>query len=319
MTDQIQYKIEEDANCHSNVNKINNKLVFNYPCSLTHNCKPYHVQFPKGKYLFELWGAQGGDSRGSTINAEAVTKDSGGKGAYVSGILNLHSFSKFYFYIGGKGQDQSSTSANVTSYGGYNGGGNGGIDTPDPDHPESGAGGGGSTDIRLLNQDLYGDKESFKSRIIVAGAGGGAVSVFAGICNSGTINGDMLCSDTNRSTTGGHGGVLFGYRTNCVTKGGTQTTGSFGKGDNGMSLNLYKLGDTIYYGGSTGGGGGGYYGGVNLKIKTYVSYIESGGAGGSSYVSGCVGCQSVSQFPTNEVTHNNNNEHYSHLKLCRLR
>ena len=47
------------------------------------------------------------------------------------------------------------------------------LDTNDDNPPESSAGGGGSTDIRLI-PDTDNELDSLKSRIIVAGASGGA-------------------------------------------------------------------------------------------------------------------------------------------------
>ena len=96
---------------------------------------PIEMNLKPGNYLFELWGAQ------------AITDSCyGGKGAYVSGILNLKKSTNFYLFIG--------------SSDGYNGGG----------IPINTYRGGGSTDIRLINStDFYG----LASRIIVA-AGGGA-------------------------------------------------------------------------------------------------------------------------------------------------
>ncbi len=63
----------------------------------------------------------------------------------------------------------------------YNGGGSGGYSTVGI---ETGTNGGGATDIRLLNGN-WNDFESLKSRIMVAGGGGGSsyISGYDG-CNS---------------------------------------------------------------------------------------------------------------------------------------
>ena len=42
-----------------------------------------------------------------------------------------------------------------------------------------------------------------------------------------------------------------------------------------------------------------------------MSSFESSGAGGSSFVSGCKGCDAVARLPLNEVHHTHNNKHYS--------
>ena len=140
-------------------------------------------------------------------------------------------------YIGGKGEDQIAVDT-TRSRGGFNGGGYGGVvlrDLP----PESGAGGGGSTDIRFFHgNSLY----ALKSRIMVAGAGGGSVST----------NKDHLVT---RSYRGGDGGTLEGVSYLPVCHAGTQTTGEFGSGQNGLDFGE----DHFIYGGSTGGSGSGYY------------------------------------------------------------
>ena len=59
-----------------------------------------------------------------------------------------------FLYIGGKGEDQTGNARGSYGVGGYNGGGNGGADTCEDD-PESNAGGGGATDVRLINSQNY--------------------------------------------------------------------------------------------------------------------------------------------------------------------
>ena len=218
----------------------------------------------------------------------------------------------FYLYIGGKGQNQESMENGVVSLGGYNGGGNGGIDKHigkneeginDP--PESSAGGGGGTDIRLIGGEAD-DILSLKSRIIVAAGGGGATSTdLSCSINNNPIN-DMLCSNSNDFITGnymgGSGGSIYGYRTNSLTFPGNQTSGSFGIGKEGISIGKYDVDGQPFWGGSTGGGGGGYFGGTTISTYNYPAYCESGGAGGSSYVSGCKECKSVKLTPLNDTT-----------------
>ena len=226
----------------------------------------------KGIYRFELWGAQGGDAR--ALHKEYLRKDSGGKGAYVAGDVYLTSYTRLYLYIGGKGEDQSSTSAGVVSNGGFNGGGQGGIEIGDS-LPESSAGGGGATDIRILKGDSV---EHHKSRIIVAAGGGGA-------CSTDGLDG-YSCD-----YRGGHGGNITGVSYNNVSKGGLQSSGSFFQGKEGLT----RTNNDLIAGGSTGGGGGGYYGGDCLKHSDVMNIyaLEVGGAGGSSYVSGCEECDTT--------------------------
>lgn len=212
-----------------------------------------------GKYKIELWGAAGGDGGGANnMNSGSHA----GRGGYTSGEINLDAGTNLYVYVGQKG----AYGAGSNPYGGpaasWNGGGYGG-------NNQSGSG-GGATDVRLKNGDWY-NYESLKSRIMVAGAGGGADNW------GGTYNG----GDDGR---GGHGGgiVAEGAYINGVLYseyGGSQylidSTGTLGKGSN-VTSNT-----------DTGGGGGGYYGGG-------VSNNNNGGAGGgSSYISGYKGCISV--------------------------
>ena len=152
----ISYRcpFDETEICSNNIiEHINlNKTTFNYPCSSTTECKPIDVRLKRGIYKFELWGAQGGDSR-TLYNKPNITHNTGGKGACVSGILSLYSTTHLYLYIGGRGEDQNGTEAQAYGRGGFNGGGDGGIDLDDTDFPESSAGAGGATDIRLIEGD----------------------------------------------------------------------------------------------------------------------------------------------------------------------
>ena len=169
----VTYSCESDHDCSSKVTLTGNQFLFNYPCDSQYECHPYRVTFSSGVYHFDLWGAQGGDGRYWQV--QTTQPDSGGKGAHVSGRLRIKSFSSFYFYIGGKGEDQTSTTNTAVTRGGFNGGGKGAFDNYDENFPESSAGGGGATDIRLIPES-FGDIESLKSRIAVASGGGGAVS-----------------------------------------------------------------------------------------------------------------------------------------------
>ncbi len=208
-----------------------------------------------GLYLFEAWGAQGG-TRNTYI---------GGKGGYTSGQINLKKGTKIYIYVGGQGGSKSS----VTNVGGWNGGGysgnNGGAQS---------YGGGGATDFRLVG-GTWNNSESLKSRIMVAAGGGGASS--------------------GSTTAGGAAGGLVGYRGTSShstyneaiynNTGGTQTfTGVSYQNARG---GYFGYAIQSFTGGWGGGGGGGYYGGTNGHGTT--------GAGGSSYISGYLGCVSYSK------------------------
>ena len=320
----ISFNIKENQNCKENVTEGSNKYLFQYPCTSLTTCEPYTVELQRGYYLFELWGAQGGDGR--YMNEQIFRENSGGKGAFVSGMITIKQKTKFYLYIGGKGENQNSIYKGDYSFGGFNGGGNGGIDMNDPgdsNPPESGAGGGGSTDIRLIDESD--DKlNSLKSRIIVAGAGGGSVSgvndefVKCKYDKDLAEKTDFLCSNSNKVIKGseyaGAAGTLYGYRTCTLTYSGNQTNGLFGYGMNGLSFNTGL-------GGCIGGGGSGYFGGNSANLDN-SSLLVCSGAGGSSYVSGCNGCRSVIDSDTVEtietmetIETSDNNIHYSKYKF----
>ena len=297
-----------------------NTYIFHYPCELNTLCYPYDIIIQPGRYLFQLWGAQGGDSRYQNIYE--IRKDSGGKGAFVSGVITIKQTTRMFLHVGGKGEDQIDLNMSNPGNGGYNGGGNGGKDTKDDHGGESSAGGGGASDIRLLPNSIN-EIESLKSRIIVAAGGGGACSTNHTDCEEDfnlinnwqcTKMSSTLYSDNNEfigiyigTFKGGPGGGLHGYTYNNATFPGEQTKGNFGHGSDGINISQV-------YGGSIGGAGGGYYGGTSISIDTIDDiYYEVGGSGGSSYVSGYDGCNSVSAFPLNEINHTNQSLHYSGL------
>lgn len=242
-----------------------------------------------GYYYIETYGAQGGDI--ITPNQVSSATFLGGRGGFSSGYIYLLANETLYIYVGGQGEgdngEEISQSANHVSLGGYNGGGNG------KNHSSTGriaTGGGGATDIRYFgnaiptSEDLKWDSIlGLKSRIIVAGGGGGAFSC-------------VICQGEFNSSGGAGGGLAGGYayginNTNPQTRadGGTQTTGAnFGKG--------YDSTNTS----QTPGGGGGYYGGNKNTLSA---------GGGSSYISGYPGVNSIST----DFNHTYNTKHYSGL------
>jgi hypothetical protein len=192
------------------------KQIFEFVSS----CEPYSVSLLSGQYVFELWGASGGD----TLFAE------GGLGVYVSAVLNLRSQKTFYVYIGGKG-DEGNYSAK-TPQNSCNGGGAGGLPFITAKYV-SGASGGGATDVRL--------NSSLSSRIIVAAGGGGAGHIFKG-GDAGTLK----SPDAK------------GYNTT-YSQGANQTNGySFGIGQNGRKSSGEYLYGAEGNGGGGGGYYGGF-------------------------------------------------------------
>ena len=127
----------------------------------------------------------------------------------------------------------------------------------------SGTPGGGATDIRLYS-DEWNNALGLRSRIMVA-AGGGS---------------------NQAGKWGGAGGGLVGYssvKDGKTNTGGTQTSGGI------YSAEATTCGFGSFGSGSTCGatGGGGYYGGSG------AAHANGSGAGGSSYISGHIGCVAI--------------------------
>ena len=282
-------------------------ITFHYPCNDTNDCEPFRVTIKPGFYRFELWGAQGGDGR--YVNEYTIRKDSGGKGAYASGSIHIKEERDFYFYIGGRGGDNWQVTKASHGIGGYNGGQDGGADLNDPgiEHgqpahgniPDSSAGGGGATDIRLIQGN---STEALVSRIIIAAGGGGG----------GSTNGSNVYAVNYH---GGHGGGLSSSVIPYIISGANQTGCVFGQGS--FPFSFDTLSSTLKYGGAIGGGGGGYYGGCVWDEKYYAALnttsILVGGPGGSSYISGHPGCNSVNISANGELEHTDSPNHISDL------
>lgn len=200
-----------------------------------------------GKYQIECWGASGNGKELSN------NTDSGnaGRGGYVKGTISIFKDMTLYAYVGGVGE----YSASGLARGGWNGGGCAWA----TGNNEPGHGGGGATDIRLINGD-WDNPQGLLSRIIVAGGGAGG----------GEDPGD----------NGGAGGGLTGMSFNSTSYGGTQSSGRnggvFGKGAHTPN--------------DGGGGGGGWFGGGNNNgsqtIPTSNNTSDTGNSqsGGSGYV-----------------------------------
>ena len=130
-------------------------ITFKYPCGNEKtSCYPYTCILSPGRYLFEVFGAEGG--KGNT--------ERGGLGGYSKGIFITKKNIVCYLYIGAQGLSTSSN-PNEKTKNAFNGGGIG-INSPGDDGYYASSGGGG-TDIRLMKDDLY-------HRVIVAGGGGGS-------------------------------------------------------------------------------------------------------------------------------------------------
>lgn len=211
---------------------------------------------PKGKFLLECWGAQGSNT--------------GGFGGYSHGILELTEETPLFLYVGG---------CPPTDYsGGFNGGGKGCYREYDDDWTYA-YGGGGGTDIRLLQDSLY-------ARVIVAGGGAGKSShgnAITTICYGGGLTGGGAIM------SGGAYGISGGSQTEGGYHKDSSKSGSFGKGRD-------STGGTNYNYGCGGGGGGWYGGGANYYSDGDTLWNYAGGGSGyvytadtaKNYPSGCL-------------------------------
>jgi len=237
------------------------------------------LDLPPGCYRVKCSGAAGGGD----LRCPA------GKGAQVSGVLEIKEARTLYMYVGGR---------NVNSEtGGWNGGGNG----------VSGfggcGGGGGASDIRLL-PGSWNDADSLRSRIMTAGGGGGGPSVNyhnsyhnSGFCRAGGNAGGLNGSDSPAGgAQWGRGGAQTKGGDPCVSGGYTSGAGSFGRGGNGNSDS------------QAAGGGAGYYGGSGAA-RIPGTLANGGGGGGSSFISGHTGCNAINE----DGTHTGQPIHYSGL------
>lgn len=257
------------------------------------NYTRYKLKLKPGKYVIEVWGAQGASYKDT--NSNIIEK--GGRGGYSKGMINLNNDTELFIFLG--------------STFGYNGGGKSGKGSKCPLGGNSGNGGGAS-DVRTIDGE-WNSSESLKSRIIVAGGGGG----FAGpsSCrykevkgyNGGPgnpMNEKDFFNEVGTFPAGfgglgfegsspGKGALPFDITSNRdYQKGYNGTNGELGIGGEGGSLYdsppSWTLSDpNQYYGPSTGGGGGGgYYGGGGGGAGAGFWGSEGGpGGGGSGYIS----------------------------------
>lgn len=238
-----------------------------------------------GKYKIELWGASGGSS---VYN-----------GGYTQGNINLVKDQKYYIYVGETSITPTGGSGKVTPST-FNGGGSGGYGGTKNATYISGMAGGGATDIRLLS-GAWDDINGLRSRIMVAGGGGGNYSKTDKATQAGGLTAYNGFSD--------QGNVVDTRKS-----ASNQTSGaSFGKGGNGANS-----GSATYCQGHSGGGGG-YYGGFGGPGGYGMNCYRDDGAGGSSYISGHTGCVAVTSKDDTTpkancvtgTTNNNCSIHYS--------
>ena len=239
-----------------------NRALFNYPCKSETECSLTTILLNKGVYLFEVWGAQGGNSLINHTGMISSTPESGGKGGYSRGTLYLSDTTKVFLSVGSKGYIMRERRKNGSS----TFGGGGGVIVEDTS--SYGTSGGGASDIRINEDTLY-------HRVIVAGGGGGASGGEPGIYRPGGSGGGPVGSNGYYDSAD--------QKPELWSEGGSQTkagTYTLGEGQTGIpaSFNIggpaHNVNTAHNYGG---GGGGGWYGGAGGGHRVP-------GAGGSGFV-----------------------------------
>ena len=200
-------------------------------------CEDFEI--PRGRYLFEVWGAQGG---------LCGLSDEHARGGYTFGIIKLNNYTKLKVCVGGQGKFTNVTKnqSPPPPLGGFNGGGNG---SNGKREASCSGGGGGATDIRLSDN---------VTRLIVSGGGGGCAvyannNIYGGF-GGGLIGGDGNQIENSKGQNKGRGGQQEFTENGGDYTGETGTEaspGAFGLGGNASSISQA----------SSGGGGGGYFGG----------------------------------------------------------
>lgn len=199
------------------------------------------IDLKPGKYLYEVWGAQGS-------NAFAA----GGLGGYASGQYTVDNAGTWYVYVGGHTD---------TDQGGWNGGGGG-------NHTGGAAvyrgSGGGGSDIRSRKDDL-------QSRVIVAGGGGGSIN-YCGVPLVGAYGGGLTSGPLMRQHL---------HATESSNNIGANQNGTYVNNDPGVVCTSSVVPVNISAGSlgkGAQGGGGGYYGGAFYGSCNLI-YTGAGGSG----------------------------------------
>ena len=263
------------------VTTIGGKKVLNFPFRNS----SYTVTLPPGKYKFEAWG-----SAGTTNNCSFSPDYITGRGGYTKGVITFKNVQVISVYVGEKGHSEPVFNSQYQKL--------------------NDIGGGGATDFRLVNAGTeWYNFESLKSRIMVAGGGGGADCLkggdAGGLIGAGG-NGDETWGEIatgGNQTSGGQPGISTNADHNFQR---VPYPGRFGISGSGKCI---ENGDKTKFCNGAGSGGGGYYGGGGGNSG------DGGGGGGSSYISGHEGCISILPNATNEseLQLSNNSFHYSNL------
>lgn len=217
---------------------------------------PVQFTLEAGKWLFRIWGSQGG----------ILNNEDGCKGAYSEGIFISDSSVTLYYFVGSQGSCSSSKLLSSKFGGGSNSIG---------EHSDSSCTGGAAT---FISRD-----EAANKILLISGAGGGM----------GQAGTDSFLGGFGGPFAGDSYGTAWGIDATDVKKvrgkgatysgpgdGGTYTPVlkgyTYGKASPGQYLKGGDANSTAW--GSSGGGGSGYYGGGGGADL-------AGGGGGSSYAS----------------------------------
>lgn len=217
------------------------------------------ITLQPGTYTIEAWGASGGGT------ASMI-----GQGGYTKGTVYIDKTTTLYVHVGQEGVRQTSGAGAPAT---YNGGGDGGRTYMPNQTVHLGGSGGGASDVRLLS-GAWNNAEGLKSRILVAGGGGGSGCA----SNHNPGHGGGLTGATTRNASGSYAGAS--------ASGGSQTAGGKGVGsykNTGSSAGSFGKGGNAAQ--CAAGGGGGYYGGG--------TEYTAGGGGGSSFAAGWSGCSTA--------------------------
>ena len=241
-----------------------------------------------GTYKIECWGAQGGS-----------TYAPGGKGGYTCGNLRLSKGIPLYIYVG-------PTTSGISPV--FNCGSSASTGSSDVYVSP----GGGATDVRLQNGD-WNDFNSLKSRIIVAAGGGGGVVYSSSPQIVGGYAGGLQAGPVKYVYYLGAGSCPVFDSKNGVTV-QTSTNGPIKDlSEEGYSNNNGKLVTSTYsifgnYNNPPVGCGSGYYGGISYGEGCTVY----NGMGGSSFISGYIGCNAIKESSTvDNIVHTGLPDHYS--------
>ena len=216
---------------------------FNCSCTLFGTCFPYQITLKKGVYLFEAWGAKGGDTTYRNCNNGKVI---GARGGYASGRIRIKNKQLLYIYVGQKGSSYPDG-----DYFAFNGGGK----------PVTSGGGGGATDFRLVGGSA-GDPNSYETRVLIAAGGGGSD------CNG--LGGSGGGLEGCNATPGGTGATQDSPGVGLVN--GSKWEGANASSDTSAGGGGYFGGGSGSAGSNGGGGGSGYISG-HPGCKKYNNFV----------------------------------------------